>query len=193
MAGKKGKKGMPENETKKQAAQQQDESTENVTETQQDAKTAPQEAPKEKSELEQLQEKYNDLNDRYLRTLAEYDNFRKRSQKERDLIYPEAQASTVAQFLPVLDNFERAMSFECNDEEFKKGMEMISQSFQDVMQKLGVEAVGEAGEAFDPLKHNAVMHVEDEEQGEGIVVEVFQKGYKIGDKVVRYAMVKVAN
>ena len=128
-----------------------------------------------------------------LRTLAEYDNYRKRSIKEKDAIYPQAKADTVEKFLPIIDNFERAMQTECSDEAFKKGIEMIFQSFIKTMTDLSVEEIGKEGETFNPDLHNAVMHVEDENYGENVVAQVLQKGYKIGDRVVRYAMVKVAN
>ena len=141
----------------------------------------------------QLQKQIDELNDKLLRTLAEYDNYRKRSIKEKDAIYPQAKADTVEKFLPIIDNFERAMQTECSDEAFKKGIEMIFQSFIKTMTDLSVEEIGKEGETFNPDLHNAVMHVEDENYGENVVAQVLQKGYKIGDRVVRYAMVKVAN
>lgn len=147
----------------------------------------------EKSELELANIKADQLNERLLRTLAEYDNFRKRTQKEKDSIYPQAQADTVEKFLPIIDNFERAMQFECADAEFKKGVDMIFSTFMQTMKDLKVEEIGEEGETFNPDMHNAVMHVEDDAYGESIVAQVLQKGYKIGQRVVRYAMVKVAN
>ena len=147
----------------------------------------------EPSELEVLESKYNELNDRLLRTMAEYDNFRKRSQKEKEAIYPDAIAFSVSAFLPVMDNFERALSAECADENFKKGIEMTYNQLCDAFKKLNVEVINPENEAFNPDFHNAVMHVEDESFDENVVVEVFQKGYKIGDKVIRFAMVKVAN
>lgn len=134
-----------------------------------------------------------ELNDKYIRILAEYDNFRKRSQKEKDSIYPRATADTVEKFLPIIDNFERAMACACTDETFKKGMEMIFQSFLKTLESLNVEAIGEAGETFDPQLHNAVMHIDDDNYDENVIVQVLQKGYRIGDRVVRYAMVQVAN
>ena len=146
-----------------------------------------------KSEQEILMEKLGELNDRNLRLMAEYDNFRKRSQKERDEIYPTATATAVAKFLPVLDNFERASAFPHADDEFGKGFDMIYQSFREVLEGMGVEAIGEVGEAFNPDLHNAVMHIEDEAFGENVVSQVLQKGYRIGDKVIRYAMVQTAN
>lgn len=147
----------------------------------------------EASETEKLQEQIDSLNDKLLRTLAEYDNYRKRTMKEKDSIYPQAKADTVEKFLPIIDNFERAVQCECTDSEFKKGIEMIFNSFLQAMKELSVEEIGTEGEPFNPDVHNAVMHVEDEAYGENVVAQVLQKGYKIGDRVVRYAMVKVAN
>lgn len=128
-----------------------------------------------------------------MRTLAEYDNYRKRSAKERESIYPEAKAAVLTDFLPVLDNFTRAMETQCADPDFKKGMEMIYTAFLETLHKQGVEEMGAAGEPFDPNLHNAVMHVEDDTFPEGSICEVFQKGYRMGEKVLRCAMVKVAN
>jgi molecular chaperone GrpE len=138
-------------------------------------------------------QKYAELNDRYLRLLAEYENYRKRSSKEKIDIYPQATASAVEKFLPVLDNLERASGFERTTEDFAKGFDMICQSFAQVLQALGVEAVGEEGEPFNPDLHNAVMHIEDEALGDNVVSQVMQKGYRIGDRIIRYAMVQTAN
>jgi molecular chaperone GrpE len=147
----------------------------------------------EKTEAELLEEQVSQLGDKLLRTMAEYDNFRKRSQKEKEAIYPQATANAVAQFVPIIDTFERALAVECADAEFKKGVEMILQNFKDVLEKLGVEAFGAAGEQFNPDLHNAVMHIDDESLETNIITDVFQKGYKIGDRIIRHAMVKVAN
>lgn len=147
----------------------------------------------EKSEFELLGEKFAELNERYVRLMAEYDNFRKRSQKERDDIYPNATAAALTKFLPVLDNFERAAVFEYSDNDFGKGFDMIYQSFLETLKSMGVEEIGVPGETFDPALHNAVMHIEDENLGENVVSMVMQKGYKIGDKIIRYAMVQTAN
>ena len=152
----------------------------------------PEEAP-QPSELEQAQGEIARLNDQLLRTLAEYDNYRKRSARERDAIFPEAEAGILTKVLPVLDNFQRAMEAPCSDPKFKEGMELILRSFQELLQSLGVEELGEEGEPFDPLKHNAVMHVEDDSLGENVVAQVLQKGYRRGDRVLRFAMVKTAN
>lgn len=162
----------------------------NVEEKTNEAK--PKEAP-ERTELEKLQDDYAALNDKYLRLMAEYDNFRKRSQRERDAIYPEATAAAATAFLNVADNFERALAAECADAEYKKGTELTYQSLMEAFSKLKVEKFGEPGDAFDPNRHNAVMHVEDDSVENETVVEVFQKGYLLGDRIIRHAMVKVAN
>ncbi|MEM1484712.1 nucleotide exchange factor GrpE [Oscillospiraceae bacterium PP1C4] len=147
----------------------------------------------EKTEAELLGEKLADLNEKLLRTMAEYDNFRKRSQREKEAIYPQAIAGAVSQFVPIIDTFERALALPCSDVEFKKGVEMILQNFKEVLVKLGVEEFGAAGDLFDPEMHNAVMHIEDDSLDANTIAEVFQKGYKLGDRIVRHAMVKVAN
>lgn len=149
--------------------------------------------PEGSCEQDDWQQKYTELNDKYLRLLAEYDNYRKRSQKERDDIYPTATAAAVVKFLPVLDNFERAAAFEHADDEFGKGFDMIYQSFREVLDSLGVETAGEVGESFNPDLHNAVMHIEDEALSENVISQVLQKGYRIGDRIIRYAMVQTAN
>ena len=151
-----------------------------------------QDAPARDGEAK-LQAQVADLNDRLLRTMAEYDNFRKRSQREKESIYPQATAAAVAQFVPVADTIERALAAPCADEEYKKGVEMILQNFNDILAKMGVEAFGAPGDVFDPEVHNAVMHVEDDTAGAGAIVEVFQKGYRLGERIIRHAMVKVAN
>lgn len=143
--------------------------------------------------LAQLQKKYEELNNQYLRTLAEYDNYRKRSQREKESIYPTAVANTVEKFLPVVDNFQRALECDCSDIQYKKGLEMISGSILKTMEDLAVEEVGIVGEAFDANRHHAVMHVDDDTLGTNIISAVLQKGYRIGERVIRYAMVSVAN
>ncbi|MGN1002752.1 MAG: nucleotide exchange factor GrpE [Oscillospiraceae bacterium] len=132
-------------------------------------------------------------NDKYLRLMAEYDNFRKRSAKERENIYTDVRVDTVTRFLPVYDNLQRAMLTETADEAYKKGVEMTFAQLCEVFRKLGVEEIETEGKKFDPAYHNAVMHIEDEAYGESQIVEEFQKGFKIGDKVIRFSMVKVAN
>ena len=133
------------------------------------------------------------MNDKYLRLCAEYDNFRKRSQKEKDALYDEVKASTLKSFLPVYDNLVRALAQETQDEAYKKGVEMIMAQFKATMDNLGVTEMDCLGKTFDPAFHNAVMHVEDAEKGENEIVEVFQQGFLLGDRVIRFAMVKVAN
>ncbi len=148
---------------------------------------------KEEEKIEELEKEQAALNDRYLRVCAEYDNFRKRSQKEKDALYGDIKANTVSCFLPVYDNLERALKQGTEDEAYRKGVEMIMTQFNTTLEKMGVTAIDCLGEKFDPALHNAVMHVDDEEKGENEIVEVFQKGFKLGDKVIRFAMVKVAN
>ena len=146
--------------------------------------------------LEELETLKNNLavqEEKFLRLAAEYDNFRKRSQKEKESTWTDARAETVKAFLPVYDNLERALKQETADEAYKKGVEMTMTGLKEILGKLGLEEIPALGETFDPNVHNAVMHVEDESAGENTVVEVFQTGFKAGDKVVRFAMVKVAN
>ncbi len=150
-------------------------------------------ASAEEEKIEQLEQENAELNDRYLRVCAEYDNFRRRSQKEREALYNDIKADTLMKFLPVYDNLERALKQGTEDEAYRKGVEMIMNQFNSTMEKLGVTEIESLGQKFDPALHNAVMHVDDEEKGENEIVEVFQQGFKIGDKVVRFAMVKVAN
>ena len=145
------------------------------------------------AEKEALEKEKAALNDKYLRICAEYDNFRRRSQKEKDNLYGEIKANTVQQFLPVYDNLERALKQGTEDEAYRKGVEMIMTQFNATLEKLGVKKIESLGQTFDPNKHNAVMHVEDESLGENTIVEVFQEGFTAGDKVIRFAMVKVAN
>ncbi len=131
--------------------------------------------------------------EKYLRLMAEFDNYKKRSVKERESIYTDVRVDTVSRFLPVYDNLERALRAETADEAYKKGVEMTFNQLLDVFKKLGVEEIESVGMAFDPNLHNAVMHVEDPEKGENEIVEEFQKGFRVGDKVIRFSMVKVAN
>ena len=131
--------------------------------------------------------------DKYLRLLAEYDNYRKRSAKERENIYSDALTDTVTKFLPVYDNLVRALEQSTADEAYRRGVEMIMTQFNDILSKLGVTPIEALGQKFDPQLHNAVMHEEDSEKGENEIVQELQKGFKLGDKVIRFAMVKVAN
>lgn len=147
----------------------------------------------ESSALQAARTALAEKEDQYLRLAAEYDNYRKRTAKEKESAWTQAKADTVAAFLPVFDNLERALKQETSDEAYAKGVEMTMKGLQDVLTKLGVEVIPALGETFDPNCHNAVMHVEDESAGENTVVEVFQQGFTCGDKVIRFAMVKVAN
>lgn len=152
-------------------------------------------APEEQkpSELEELQKANADLSDKLLRQMAEFDNFRKRTAREKEEIGVVAKSKCIAELLPVLDNFERAMTTECADAEFKKGMEMIFRSMNDALKKLGVEEIEAEGQPFDPDFHYAVSTVENEELGSNVVASVLQKGYQLNGKVIRHAMVAVAN
>lgn len=143
--------------------------------------------------MEQLAKLVADSNDKYLRLAAEYDNYRKRTAREKENIYGDAKADTVKPFLEVYDNLVRGVAQFEEGDGHRQGMEMIAKQFLDVLAKLGVTEIEAEGQPFDPEKHNAVMHVDDESFGENIVAEVFQKGFMIGDKVLRFAMVKVAN
>ena len=154
----------------------------------------PKKESKKEAEIKEAAEKLiQEEKEKYLRLCAEYDNFRKRSQKERESLYNDIKADTLLKFLPVYDNLERALKQETADEAYRKGVEMIMSQFNTTMEKLGVTEIEAAGEKFDPIYHNAVMHIDDESFGENEVVEVFQKGFKLNDKIIRFAMVKVAN
>ena len=143
--------------------------------------------------VNEWEEKYNAERDAHLRVAAEFDNFRKRTIKEKEASYGNGKADAVEKLLPVYDNLERALNQVCEDEAFKKGVEMTMTQLVGIFSGLGVEIFGNVGEEFDPNIHNAVMHTEDESLGENTISMVFQKGFKIGEKVVRFAMVQVAN
>ena len=144
--------------------------------------------------MEGLAGQLAELNDQHLRLMAEYDNYRKRTQKEKESIYQDAKADTITKFLEVYDNLERAVLQEGDEENVhKKGMTMIFHQLQGILEKLGVTVLDPTGQPFDPEKHNAVMHVEDENLGENVVSQVYQKGFLLGDKVIRFATVVVAN
>ena len=158
---------------------------EEVTEEVTSEETAPEANPWE--------EKYNAEHDAHLRLAAEYDKFRKRTIKEKDAAYGNGKADTLAKLLPIYDKLERALNQPTEDAAYKKGVEMTMTELVKIFTGLGVEIFGEVGDAFDPNLHNAVMHLDSEEHGENTIAQVFQKGFKIGDKVVRFAMVQVAN
>jgi molecular chaperone GrpE len=142
--------------------------------------------------IEELEAAMAVMEDKYLRMAAEYDNFRRRSKEEKDALYEIATADTVKELLPIIDNLDRAKEF-TDGSKVLEGLVMISGSTKSALEKLGVEEFGKAGETFDPNIHNAVFHVDDDAYGEGEIVEVFQKGYKKGKHIIRFAMVKVAN
>ena len=139
------------------------------------------------------EEKYNAERDAHLRVAAEFDNFRKRTVKEKEASYGNGKADAVAKMLPVYDNLERALNQETSDAAYKKGVEMTMNELVKIFTALGVEIFGNVGDEFDPNLHNAVMHIDSDELGENVIAQVFQKGFKIGEKVVRFAMVQVAN
>jgi molecular chaperone GrpE len=148
----------------------------------------------EQSKEKSLEDELKDTKDQLLRTAAEYANFRARSAKEKEQTYSNAKGNVIAEILPAIDNLERAIAQENSDlEGFKKGVEMTLNGLMATLEKLGIEAYGESGDTFDPNLHNAVMHIEDDELGENVITDVFQKGYKINDRVIRPAMVKTAN
>ena len=151
------------------------------------------EVTEETVEVNPFEEKYKAEHDAHLRLAAEYDNFRKRTVKEKEASYSNGKADAVAKMLPVYDNLERALNQPTEDAAYKKGVEMTMTELVKIFTGLGVEIFGEKGEQFDPNLHNAVMHIDDESMEENTIAMVFQKGFKIGDKVVRFAMVQVAN
>ena len=151
------------------------------------------ETPQEAEPKNPFEEKYNAEHDSYLRLAAEFDNFRKRTVKEKEQSYGNGRADAVEKLLPVYDNLERALNQPTEDAAYKKGVELTMNELVKIFTSLGVEIFGTVGDAFDPNIHNAVMHLEDESLGENTVAQVFQKGFKIGDKIVRFAMVQVAN
>ena len=167
---------------------QEEEVVEEVTET---AET--EEPVEEAPVVNEWEEKYNAERDAHLRVAAEFDNFRKRTIKEKEASYGNGKADAVEKLLPVYDNLERALNQPTEDAAYKKGVEMTMTQLVAILNGLGVEIFGNVGEEFDPNFHNAVMHTEDETLGENVISQVFQKGFKLGDKVIRFAMVQVAN
>ncbi|MBO7251155.1 MAG: nucleotide exchange factor GrpE [Oscillospiraceae bacterium] len=145
------------------------------------------------AEVNPWEEKYNAERDAHLRIAAEYDNFRKRTIKEKEASYGNGKADAVAKILPIYDNLERALNQPTEDAAYKKGVEMTMNELVKILNSLGVEIFGQQGDAFDPNLHNAVMHIDDDSMEENSIAQVFQKGFKIGEKVVRFAMVQVAN
>lgn len=147
----------------------------------------------EAPETNPWEEKYNQEHDTYLRLAADYDNYRKRTLKEKEQSYTNGKSDAVAKLLPIYDNLERALNQPTEDQAYKKGVEMTMTELVKIFEGLGVAVFGQPGDAFDPNLHNAVMHIEDESLGESVITQVFQKGFRLGEKIVRFAMVQVAN
>ena len=181
--------------SKKEKQQEQPE-TEETELTVEDSKTeTPPEAAPEVPKAPEVnwEEKYKAEHDTYLRLAAEFDNFRKRTAKEKDQSYGNGKADAIAKLLPIYDNLERALNQPTEDAAYKKGVELTMNELIKILNGLGAEIFGAPGDAFDPALHNAVMHIEDESLGDNVVAQVFQKGFKLGDKIVRFAMVQAAN
>lgn len=176
-----------ENKEKTELTEEIQEQTQDPAETPETEETA------ETPEVNPWEEKYNAERDAHLRVAAEFDNFLKRTVKEKEASYGNGKADAVAKILPVYDNLERALQQETADAAFKKGVEMTMNELVKILTGLGVEIFGQVGDPFDPNLHNAVMHIDSEELEENVIAQVFQKGFKIGDKIVRFAMVQVAN
>ena len=150
-------------------------------------------APEAPAQKDPWEEKYNQERDAHLRLAAEYDNFRKRTIKEKEASYGNGKSDAVAKILPIYDNLERALNQPTEDAAYKKGVELTMTELLKILTGLGVEVFGQPGESFDPALHNAVMHTEDESLGENVISQVFQKGFRLGDRIIRFAMVQVAN
>lgn len=179
-------------ETEKKPKQKAE--AENPKKQKEDTKAKEPQGNEEEKKEDPLQQELDETKERLLRLSAEYSNYKRRSEKEKQETYVYAKAETIKELLPVIDNLERALANETKDyDALKKGVEMTFSNLSAILQKLGIEVFGKPGETFDPNLHNAVMHVEDENYKTGEIVDVFQKGYKIGDKIVRPAMVKSAN
>ena len=191
------KKNRPEEEPKEQAASgapEQEQPSEEAAGGSQEKVETFTVTREQMEQMENLAQQLSALNDQHLRLMAEYDNYRKRTQKEKETIYQDAKADTITKFLEIYDNLERAVSQEGDEENVhKKGMTMIFHQLEGILTKLGVTVMDPKGEPFDPARHNAVMHIEDESLGENVVAQVFQKGFLLGDKVIRFAAVQVAN
>ncbi len=182
-------------ETEKNVDETSSETADAADEAEKTSRADKKKLKKAEEAVAELEEKLAEANDKYMRLYAEYDNFRRRSQKEKEATYSDAYIDALTQILPILDNLERAAAFSTEDAEspLAKGLELTLKSFIETMEKMGVREIPALGEQFDPNVHNAVMHVDDESLGDNEVVEVFMKGYARGDKVLRHSMVKVAN
>ena len=170
-----------------------EEQTEEVKDTKVQGKNENSDLETLKAQLKEEKEKSDEYYEHLKRNMAEFDNYKKRISKEKDMMYNTISADIISELLPILDNFDKALNAETLDESYKNGMAMIYNQFNETLQKLGVEEIDALNKVFDPNFHEAVMHIEDESFGEKEIVEVFRKGYKIGDKIIRHAMVKVAN
>lgn len=171
----------------------QNAATEEVKATDKKKKTSKQsEIDALKAEIEALKNEAKEKDDKYLRLAAEYDNFRRRSREEKDALYNTAMSDTVAELLPIIDNLERAAGFD-DGEKVREGLKMIASTTEQTLAKLGVEGFGKPGDKFDPNLHNAILHDEDDTDRENEITDVFQKGYKKGNKIIRFAMVKTVN
>ena len=181
----------------KKEEKKQPETTQEETVTPEQETPAPEQTPETpaepKEEKNPFEEKYKAEHDSYLRLAAEFDNFRKRTVKEKEASYGNGKADAVVKLLPIYDNLERALNQPTEDAAYKKGVELTMNELVKIFTGLGVEIFGAPGDSFDPNLHNAVMHTEDESLGENVIAQVFQKGFKVGDKIVRFAMVQVAN
>ena len=165
----------------------------NENEMEKENATAKNEDAKNEEKVIITEEKYNELDDRYKRVLAEFENFKKRSQKERELLYNSVLGDIILGMLPAMDNLENAMKAECKDENYKQGIELVYKQFKDFLEKHGVQEIPAIGETFDPSVHEAVSSVQDDTKGPQEIVQEYRKGYKIGTKVIRHSMVVVAN
>lgn len=172
-----------------------DENEEKIKNMQEDTEKETKENKKESKENKEMitKEEYEELNDHYKRILAEFDNFKKRSQKEKESLYNSILSDVIEVILPVVDNLENALKAETTDENYKQGIELVLKQFKDVLKSKGVEEISALGEAFDPELHEAVSMIQDENFGEKIIAQEYRKGYKIGNKVIRHSMVVVAN
>lgn len=180
----------------------QEQNTESVKECAEEAKSSKkaEKAEKLKVQLAEAEERAKKAEaelaaqtDKYLRVAAEYDNYRKRSQKEREALYTEAFADAITAFLPVIDNVERAVEFATDESELANGVLMLAKQLKNTLEKMKIEEIASTGEQFDPAVHSAIFHEEDEQQPENTVTETLQKGYRLGEKVIRHALVKVVN
>lgn len=183
---------MAKKEEKKQPETTPEEEVTTAPETE-ETKTPEASVPPETKEGNPFEEKYNAEHDSFLRLAAEFDNFRKRTVKEKEQSYGNGKADAIVKLLPIYDNLERALNQPTEDAAYKKGVELTMNELVKIFTGLGVEIFGAPGDAFDPALHNAVMHTEDESLGENVVAQVFQKGFRLGDRIIRFAMVQAAN